>query len=41
MVARVDLLVGDRVVVEFDGAVKYAGDASGRALFEEKRRRPA
>jgi very-short-patch-repair endonuclease len=38
MVARVDLVVGDRVVVEFDGAVKYAGDASGRALFEEKRR---
>jgi hypothetical protein len=38
MVARVDLLVGDRVVVEFDGAVKYAGDRSGRALFSEKRR---
>jgi very-short-patch-repair endonuclease len=36
--ARVDLLVEDRVVVEFDGAVKYAGDVSGRTLFEEKRR---
>lgn len=38
VVARVDFLVGDRVVVEFDGAVKYAGDASGRTLFDEKRR---
>ena len=38
MLARVDLLVGEGVVVELDGAVKYAGDASGRALFEEKRR---
>jgi very-short-patch-repair endonuclease len=36
--ARVDLLVEDRVVVEFDGAVKYSGDVSGRTLFEEKRR---
>lgn len=38
VVARVDFLVGDRVVVEFDGAVKYTDDASGRALFDEKRR---
>jgi very-short-patch-repair endonuclease len=36
--ARVDFIVGQRVIVEFDGAVKYAGDASGRSLFEEKRR---
>ena len=35
--ARVDFLIG-KVVVEFDGAVKYAG-ASGRdALIREKRR---
>jgi very-short-patch-repair endonuclease len=35
--ARVDFLIG-RVVVEFDGAIKYA-DASGRAeLVREKRR---
>ena len=38
MLARVDLLVGEGIVVEFDGAVKYAGGASGRALSEEKRR---
>ncbi len=37
-VARVDLLVGERVVVEFDGAVKYADDRTGRVLFDEKRR---
>ncbi|HEU4332168.1 MAG TPA: hypothetical protein VFR40_13710, partial [Lapillicoccus sp.] len=36
--ARVDVLVEDRVVVEFDGAVKYSGDVTGRTLFEEKRR---
>jgi very-short-patch-repair endonuclease len=36
--ARVDLLVAGRVVVEFDGAVKYADDASGRTLFAEKKR---
>jgi very-short-patch-repair endonuclease len=36
--ARVDFLVGDRVIVEFDGALKYSGDPSGRALFDEKRR---
>lgn len=34
-VARVDLLVGDRVVVEFDGALKYA-DGDGRTVFREK-----
>ncbi len=34
-VARVDVLVGRRVVVEFDGAVKYA-DGDGRAVFAEK-----
>ena len=33
--ARVDLLVGERVVVEFDGAVKYSGDTSGRVLCAE------
>lgn len=38
MVARVDFLVAERVVVEFDGAVKYLGDGAGRALFDEKRR---
>ncbi|MEO8829682.1 type IV toxin-antitoxin system AbiEi family antitoxin domain-containing protein [Lapillicoccus sp.] len=38
VLARVDLLVGERVVVEFDGAVKYADDRTGRVLFDEKRR---
>lgn len=37
-IGRVDLLVGDRVVVEFDGAVKYDGMDGRRALMEEKRR---
>lgn len=37
-VGRVDLLVGDRVVVEFDGAVKYAGADGRDALVAEKRR---
>ncbi|KGN42594.1 hypothetical protein N801_13650 [Knoellia aerolata DSM 18566] len=37
-IGRVDLLVGDRVVVEFDGAVKYDGLDGRRALMEEKRR---
>ena len=37
-IGRVDLLVGDRVVVEFDGAVKYEGLDGRRALMEEKRR---
>jgi very-short-patch-repair endonuclease len=37
-VARVDFMVkGTRVIVEFDGKVKYAGD-DGTALFEEKKR---
>lgn len=35
---RVDFLVGDRLVVEFDGAVKYDGLDGKRALMEEKRR---
>jgi very-short-patch-repair endonuclease len=35
--ARVDFLVG-RVVVEFDGAVKYAGAEGRHALVREKRR---
>ncbi|MGB8385179.1 MAG: hypothetical protein WCG47_28725 [Dermatophilaceae bacterium] len=35
--ARVDFLVGDKVVVEFDGQVKYTG-AGGDELFREKRR---
>lgn len=38
LVGRVDLLVGDRVVVEFDGAVKYEGAAGRPALVAEKRR---
>jgi len=38
ILARVDLLVAGRVVVEFDGAVKYADDASGRTLYTEKKR---
>lgn len=38
VLARVDLLVANRVVVEFDGAVKYVDDVSGRALFTEKKR---
>ncbi len=38
-VARVDLLVGERVVVEFDGAVKYAGAEGRAALVAEKRPR--
>ena len=36
--ARVDLLVGDRVVVEFDGLVKYEGAEGRAALAAEKRR---
>ncbi|WP_299440817.1 type IV toxin-antitoxin system AbiEi family antitoxin domain-containing protein [uncultured Phycicoccus sp.] len=40
-VGRVDLLVGDRVVVEFDGAVKYAGAEGREALVREKRREDA
>jgi len=37
-IGRVDFLVGDRVVVEFDGAVKYDGIEGRRALMAEKRR---
>ena len=36
--ARVDLLVGARVVVEFDGLVKYEGADGRAALAAEKRR---
>lgn len=38
VVARVDLLVEDRVVVEFDGLVKYEGAEGRAALAAEKRR---
>lgn len=38
LVGRVDFLVGDRVVVEFDGAVKYDGVDGRAALVAEKRR---
>jgi hypothetical protein len=37
-VARVDFLVAGRVVVEFDGAVKYSGAEGREALVAEKRR---
>ncbi|MFZ1286314.1 MAG: hypothetical protein WAR57_04665, partial [Candidatus Phosphoribacter sp.] len=40
-IARADLLVGEKVVIEFDGALKYAHDPSGAALFAEKRREDA
>lgn len=38
VLARVDLLVGERVVVEFDGLVKYAGADGRAALAAEKGR---
>ena len=39
---RVDFMVdGTRVIVEFDGAVKYGGPAGHRALLAEKRREDA
>lgn len=38
VVARADLLIGEWVVVEVDGAGKYADDPDGRALFREKLR---
>lgn len=38
LVGRVDFLVAGRVVVEFDGAVKYAGAEGRDALVAEKRR---
>jgi very-short-patch-repair endonuclease len=37
-IGRVDFLVAGRVVVEFDGAVKYAGADGQEALLREKRR---
>ncbi|MEO6020934.1 MAG: type IV toxin-antitoxin system AbiEi family antitoxin domain-containing protein [Knoellia sp.] len=37
-VARVDFLVGDRIVVEFDGLMKYEGSEGRAALAAEKRR---
>jgi acyl dehydratase len=41
LVGRVDLLVGARVVVEFDRAVKYGGAEWRAALIAEKRREDA
>lgn len=38
VVARVDFLLAGRVVVEFDGAVKYEGSQGREALVAEKRR---
>ncbi|SDP71280.1 hypothetical protein SAMN04489867_3571 [Pedococcus dokdonensis] len=38
VVARVDFLVGERCVVEFDGALKYGGADGREALVREKRR---
>jgi hypothetical protein len=38
LVGRVDFLVAGRVVVEFDGAVKYQGDGGTDVLLAEKRR---
>ena len=37
-IGRVDLLVDERVIVEFDGALKYAGQDGRRALMAEKKR---
>ena len=39
LIGRVDFLVGERVVVEFDGMVKYAGADGRQALAAEKRRK--
>jgi very-short-patch-repair endonuclease len=41
LVGRVDFLVGDKVVVEFDGALKYGGVEGRAALVAEKRREDA
>lgn len=41
LVGRVDFLVGERVIVEFDGAVKYDGKDGRAALVAEKRREDA
>ncbi len=38
LVGRVDFLVAGRVVVEFDGAVKYGGEDGSAALVAEKQR---
>jgi very-short-patch-repair endonuclease len=38
VIARVDLLVGERVVVEFDGLIKYEG-AEGRATLAAEKAR--
>ena len=38
LIGRVDFLVGERVVVEFDGMVKYGGADGRRALQAEKAR---
>lgn len=38
LIGRVDFLVGDAVVVEFDGLVKYGGADGREALAAEKRR---
>lgn len=38
LVGRVDFLVGQRVVVEFDGLAKYEGPQGRQALADEKRR---
>ncbi|NYG06476.1 very-short-patch-repair endonuclease [Phycicoccus badiiscoriae] len=38
VVARVDFLVGERCVIEFDGAVKYGGAEGREALVREKLR---
>lgn len=41
LVGRVDFLVGDHVIVEFDGAVKYEGAQGRSALVAEKSREDA
>jgi very-short-patch-repair endonuclease len=41
VVARADFLVGSRVIVEFDGLVKYSGQDGREALVAEKRREDA
>ncbi|NNM46812.1 type IV toxin-antitoxin system AbiEi family antitoxin domain-containing protein [Knoellia koreensis] len=38
LVGRVDFLVAGRVIVEFDGAVKYGGEDGREVLIAEKRR---
>lgn len=41
LVGRVDFLVGDHVIVEFDGAVKYERAQGRSALVAEKSREDA